>query len=1082
MPNVTIFSLLACAIGAALCGLFVATGAGRYITARAMGWLFAIAPAIAFVAVASQVPAISGGEVLYWQIPWMPALGVSFSFTLDGLSALFALLITGIGAFILIYSGYYFSGDTEHECDLTHAPSDDRAIPKKNTDAHFFFYILLFMTAMLGLVLAGDVITLFLFWEGTSITSYLLIGYKTKDEAARRGAFKAMFMTGGGGIALLAGLLFTASIAGSTDFTKILSSGDALRASAWYPVMLALIAFGAFTKSAQVPMHFWLPSAMTAPTPASAYLHSATMVKAGVYLLARMNPALGDTELWFWLLTGTGVLTFISGAYMGLRQFDLKAVLAYSTISILGSLVMLIGLGVPEAYKALVIGVLAHALYKGALFLVAGIVDHETGTRDLRILGNIWRAMPLTFIAGGIAAMSMGAVPPLLGFLQKETLLAAALEAHLPSFAAADMIRVALPALAVASGALLLAQAGILALDTFVTRSGAGFPVSPLPDREGQGVGSDIAAAHGHEPPIGMLAGPGVLALLSLLIPLTLTPLITSLLAEAAKDAYGGEVEISLALFTGVNAPLLLSAAAIALGVIIFAWRSRARALADILNEGGRFTINRIYDTTMSGADRTADLVTRLQNGRIRRYLTVMLIGVAVLLILFGNLQSATSQTIDVWLASEAALLQTVLQDPLQLLRAFSVVLSVAAASVTIVLRRDLLAIIALGASGLSVAVLIALQPSPDVALVQVIVDILSTTVLVLALSRLPQAQRARAEAFTYAQSKGSLARDAILAIGAGVVVTTLSLYAFASRPRESIVTPYYEENSEPRTGSEDVVGAIVVDFRGFDTMIEITVFGAAGLGVYSLLRYAMKRHSVRHETETVRGTVEERPAPRQIHVMPDSIYGIGGLRTSPFVHALAYAALPISIVLGIVQMIYGHDQPGDGFTAGVTISLGIAFWYIVFGYENTLRRLFFLRPTTLIGCGILVVTAGSIAPVFLGGTFFSPFDFGQALGLPLPKGFTLSTSFLFEIAICLAVLGSALFIIDTLGHPEIDIEREFEMGHAAGDIGQLPQSTKSIVASDRSQPAQGVRSIPEHAQDADDLAQERTRLKPRRP
>jgi NADH:ubiquinone oxidoreductase subunit 5 (subunit L)/multisubunit Na+/H+ antiporter MnhA subunit len=349
----------------------------------------------------------------------VPAFGFRFSLTLDGLSALMALLVTGIGVLVVIYAGYYFGG--------SHL-SPQASLPERegSTDARFFFYLLLFMAAMLGLVLAGDIITLFVFWEGTSITSFLLIAYKTKDEEARKGAFKALFITGGGGIALLAGLLFVSGLAGgATDLAVILKSGDVIRTSPWYPVALGLIAFGAFAKSAQAPLHFWLPTAMSAPTPASAYLHSATMVKAGVYLLARLYPALGGTELWFWLLVSAGVLTMITGAIIGLRQIDLKAVLAYSTISQLGVLIMLIGLSTSEAFIALVIGILAHALYKGALFLVVGIVDHETGTRDLRKLGGIWRAMPATFIIGGMAALSMAGLPPLLGFLSKETLLAA---------------------------------------------------------------------------------------------------------------------------------------------------------------------------------------------------------------------------------------------------------------------------------------------------------------------------------------------------------------------------------------------------------------------------------------------------------------------------------------------------------------------------------------------------------------------------------------------------------------------------------------------------------------------------------
>ena len=307
---------------------------------------------------------------------------------------------------VIVYGGYYLKGDP--------------------TAWRFQFYMLLFMTAMLGVVMAGDVVALFVFWELTSITSFLIIAYKTKDEAARRGAFRALFITGGGGIAMLAGLLFMSTVAGSTEYTTILNSRAALTQYQYYPVILVLIAFGAFTKSAQFPAHIWLPGAMSAPTPASAYLHSATMVNAGIYLMARLHPALGGTEWWFWLLGIFGLLTMLTGAYVGVKQNDLKALLAYSTIAQLGVLMLLIAQDLPEAFKAMVVGVLAHALYKSALFMVAGIVDHEAGTRDLRRLGGLRKAMPAVFGVAALAGLSMAGLPPMLGFLAKETLLGAA--------------------------------------------------------------------------------------------------------------------------------------------------------------------------------------------------------------------------------------------------------------------------------------------------------------------------------------------------------------------------------------------------------------------------------------------------------------------------------------------------------------------------------------------------------------------------------------------------------------------------------------------------------------------------------
>ena len=450
-----------------------------------------------------RVPALNQGMVFTWQMAWLPSLGLDLGFYFDSLSALFALLVTFIGTLIVIYTGQYFKGD--------------------QSAWRFLTYLLLFMGAMLGLVMAGDVLTLFIFWEGTSITSFLLVAYKYNDEKARRGAFKALFITAGGGIALLAGLLFVSFVAGSTEFSTILTSGEALRNSEFYLVMLALVSVGAFTKSAQFPAHIWLPSAMSAPTPASAYLHSATMVKAGIYLMARLNPALGFTESWFWLLTLVGLITMLVGAYLGLKQNDLKALLAYSTISQLGILIMLIGQEDGAGYKALVIGILAHALYKSALFLLVGIVDHETGTRDLRRLGGLRRSMPYTFALTAIAGLSMAGLPPMFGFLAKETLLATALHPTLPA-----SIAWILPWASVVAGALMLAQAGLLVWGTFM-----GQPRDP--------------GVHGHEAPWAMLLAPAIPALLSVILSILPGPKDeATFLAGAASVAFDGKVKVSL--------------------------------------------------------------------------------------------------------------------------------------------------------------------------------------------------------------------------------------------------------------------------------------------------------------------------------------------------------------------------------------------------------------------------------------------------------------------------------------------------------------------------------------------------------
>jgi multicomponent K+:H+ antiporter subunit A len=956
--------LLICLTGALAALLLRPLALSGRLSLPVLGGLLSLAPLATFILLLIHVPLLAGAKALTVSVPWLPSLGLSASLYFDHLSALFALLITGIGTLVMVYAGFYFKGDgAAWRC---------------------LGYMLLFMMAMLGLVMAGDVVTLFVFWEGTSLTSFLLVGYKYTDEAARRGAFKALFITGGGGIALLAGLLFVAHVAGGADFKTILASGDVLRASPLYLLMLSLVAFGAFTKSAQFPAHIWLPEAMSAPTPASAYLHSATMVKAGIYLMARFNPALGETEAWFWLLGVVGAATMLVGAYLGLKQNDLKALLAYSTVSQLGVLMLLISQETEIAFKALVVGVLAHALYKCALFLVIGILDHETGTRDWRRLGGIATHMRASFAIAAVAGLSMAGLPPLFGFLAKETLLATAVHPSLPA-----ALAWVFPTATVIAGALLLAQAGLLVFDTFL-----GAPRDP--------------SIHAHEAPAGMWLAPALPAALSLVLSLWPQPEpIEGFLASAAGNAFGGKVKVSLDLFTGFNLPLLLSAIAVTLGIAIFRQRARVREWQSRVSESLSF--NQLHRAALWLIDGAAYRVTRTQTGRLRHYLAVMVLMLGGLLLLFGRLPFPAVEALSLPMTE------------LQWLRVFTVLLATAAAAATLVLHRDLVAILALSASGLSIAIFMALEPAPDVALVQVVVDILATVVLVLALTRIPLKQRARAHEVTHRASTVGLLRDGLLAAGVGLVMAVIVWSALTTRPRASAVTPYYEQNAKPLTGANDIVGAIVVDFRGFDTLIEITVFSMAGLGVYTLLRWAAKKHK---DEEAAHDDAQElADGAGEPHRLTPLIRGIHGARTSPFVHLLAHFLLPLALVVAGTHMIYGHDQPGDGFTAGVIVSLAIGFWYVVFGYAETKKRLPWVRSAPLIAGGILLVMGGSVAPALMGGSFFAPVDFGALLGLPLPRGFYFSTSFLFEVAICLAVLGSASYMIDTLGHPK-DSER----------------------------------------------------------
>jgi multicomponent K+:H+ antiporter subunit A len=741
--------------------------------------------------------------------------------------------------------------------------------------------------------------------------------------------------------------------------------------------MLGLVAFGAFAKSAQFPAHIWLPDAMSAPTPASAYLHSATMVKAGIYLMARLNPALGFTDLWFWLLSLVGLITMLIGAYLGLKQNDLKALLAYSTISQLGVLMMLIGQDTSIAFKALVIGVVAHALYKSALFLVVGTVDHEAGTRDLRRLGGLRRTMPFTFAIGGVAALSMAGLPPLFGFLAKETLLATATHPSLP-----HIVDVLFPAVAVLAGALVLAQAAMLVWDTFLGKA-----------RD--------ASLHAHEAPLAMSLAAAIPATLSLAVGLLPEPApLAAFLANAARAVYGGEVKVSLALWTGISVPLVLSVVAVSLGCTLFVFRHRLRRLQNRVSP--RLTLNAVYAATLNSIDGAAYLATRLQSGQLRTYLAIILIGTLGLIAWLGRTSGWEP-------ALSLSMPRLATGGGIAVLRVFALFATVATAASTIVLRRDFSAIVAMGASGLGIALLMVLEPAPDAALVQVVVDILAMVILVLALTRLPRIQRQRAQTLTFQQGRASLIRDVLIAAAMGGVVAFATLIGLTSRPRESLVTPFYEANAKVLTGSKDIVGAIIVDFRALDTLIEIVVFSLAGLGIYTLLHYA-SRKAGDHGNQ-----VEELPPP--VSQLRDTL-GIGGQETSPFVHALAYTSLPLAMVVAAVHMMYGHDQPGDGFTAGVIISLALGFWYVVFGYHQVKRRLSWLQPVPLIGGGILLAILSATAAALITGSFFAHVDFGKLAGLPLPQGFNLSTSFLFEVAICLAVLGSASYMLDTLGHP----------------------------------------------------------------
>jgi len=584
--------------------------------------------------------------------------------------------------------------------------------------------------------------------------------------------------------------------------------------------------------------------------------------------------------------------------------------------------------------------------------------------------------MPYSMGIAILAGLSMAGLPPMFGFLAKETLLATSIHPSLP-----DFIAVLFPAAAVASGAFILAQAALFVWGTFMGRQR-----DPL-----------IKPREAHW---GMLIPALIPAFLSIMLGLLPEPQeFASFLSNAASIAYGGKVKVSLALWAGLTIPVILSIVAVTCGLLIFIFRNAVRRVQWKI--APNLSINIFYEFTLDAVNRLGVWVTRLQGGKLRTYLTVMLVSLIALVIIFTRVPKMD--------------LIPLVQQPtfnlgfaISVLRIFALIVIIGAALASVFIRRDFSAILSLGAMGLSVAVFIVLEPAPDLALVQMVVDLLAVVILVLALTRLPRAQRMRAIKLTYKQNKFSLIRDLIVSAALGIIVAWIVLLDLLTRPRESLVTPFYEANAKVLTGAKDIVGAIVVDFRAFDTLLEIAVFSIAGLGIYTLLLYASRMAGDQVVDEPLSKTKNKKTA------------GIGGSKTSPFVHALAYATLPFALILAVVHMMYGHDQPGDGFTAGVIVGLVVAFWYVVFGYSEVKARLWWIKPIPLISSGILLAVFTGIIGIYYKGSFLANVNFGAMYAIPLPKGFNLSTSFLFELAIFLSVLGSISYILRALGHPRI--------------------------------------------------------------
>ena len=732
--------------------------------------MFAALPtALALILLGLAAPAVMDGQVLQASIEWLPALGLNVTFFLDGLGLLFAGMILGVGLLITLYARYYLSGD--------------------DPMGQFYTYLLLFQGAMVGVVLSDNILLLLIFWELTSLSSFLLIGFWKYLPEGRQGARMALAVTGSGGLAMIAGMLILGNIAGSYDLSVILTMGDEIRGSDMYLPALILILLGAFTKSAQFPFHFWLPHAMAAPTPVSAYLHSATMVKAGIFLMARMWPVLAGTDAWFYIVTTTGLITMVLGATIALFKDDLKALLAYSTVSHLGLLTMLLGFGTKAAAVVAVFHIINHLTFKAALFMSAGIVDHETHTREIKRLGGLRHLMPITTVIASLAALSMAGIPLLNGFLSKEMMLEEA--SHTVWFGS----HYALPALATLGALLSVAYSFRFIAHVFLGPVRDDYPSQP------------------HDPGFGLWAAPAFLVVFVVLIGLFSATIVGPLVAVAAGAVTGGDLPYySLKIWHGVTPALFMSIIAVAGGAIVL-WMHGG--LERIWNALPRPEAKNIFDALMAAIVAASRWFTELlHNGAISRYLAVFTVSTTALGVIAwsgGGMPAATREVL-----------------PVPILAGIGwVLLVVAAAAVVMLHHQRFTALILISIIGLMVSGGFVYLSAPDLALTQISVETVTILLLLLALHFLPKD--------TPRESSASRRlRDGAIAVIAGGAVGALAL-GFLLTDMSSI-SDFHLANSKTGGGGTNVVNVILVDFRGYDTFGEIIVLGIAGLAIYALM------------------------------------------------------------------------------------------------------------------------------------------------------------------------------------------------------------------------------------------------------
>jgi multicomponent K+:H+ antiporter subunit A len=908
----------------------------------------------------SLFPRVRDGGVIRETVQWVPSLGLDLTFRIDGFAWMFAVLVTVIGGLVSLYARYYMS------------PEDPVA--------RFYAFFLAFMGAMLGVVLSGNLIQLAVFWELTSLISFLLIGYWHHRRDAQRGARMALIVTGAGGLALLGGVIVLGQIVGSYDLDVVLAAGDRVRAHPLYAVSLILILLGALTKSAQFPFHFWLPQAMAAPTPVSAYLHSATMVKAGVFLLARLWPVLSGTELWFWIVSTAGIATLLLGSYLAVFQYDLKRVLAYSTVSHLGLITLLFGLNSPLAAVAAVFHIMNHATFKASLFMAAGIVDHETGTRDIRRLSGLMRSMPRTGALALVASAAMAGVPLLNGFLSKEMFFAETVELR-----AHPVVEWTLPILATLAAMFAVVYSLRFGYGIFFGPPATSLPRAP------------------EEPPRWMRTPITFLVVACLIVGVMPALSIGALLATAARPVVGGELPVySLALWHGFNVPFAMSVVAVIGGIAGYRWlrkRQRAGRFVDAPFVG-RLRGSRLFESALVGITRCSRRALRVVATERLQTQVFVIIAVALVLAFFASRDVPFTWGDRDRIAASPAFV---------LLWVIGAVCAVAAAIFAKFHR--LVAITLMGGAGLVTCVTFAWFSAPDLALTQIVVEVVTTTLFLLGLRWLPMRLQTVRPRVT-ARDRARRGRDLVLAVFAGSGLAALS-YALLTRPAPHSISPFFLERALPDGGGTNVVNVMLVDFRAFDTLGEVTVLGAVALTVYALLR------RFRPPAESVDAPEQQRlltPEPATDLVKPrGSDDTARGYMLVPSI--LARVLLPVSLVVAAHFLLRGHNEPGGGFVAGIIVAIAMLTQYIVAGTRWTERHVH-LRPPRWIAVGLLLAALTGLGAVGFGYPFLTTHTWHTTL--PLVGDVHLPSATFFDLGVFSVVVGATLLILTALAHQSV--------------------------------------------------------------